>query len=66
MHTKNYQAFAKMFAGEMASARADEFKESFRTRNIIRLAADLFAQDNERFDRATFYEACGIGKDGFQ
>lgn len=50
-----------MFAGEMALAKHSGDKNRIiQVENIIRSAADIFAQDNPNFDRARFYAACGL------
>lgn len=61
MSRKHYQSFAAMFAGEMALAKHSGDKNRIiQVENIIRSAADIFAQDNPNFDRARFYAACGL------
>ena len=56
MSRKHYQAFAALLAAERAIAPL----EANRTVDNVTLAiADLFAQDNPRFDRYRFYDAAG-------
>jgi len=55
---KHYQA-----VGEILS----HFPEGSPTASMSKMAesfADMFARDNPRFDRARFYEACGLGIGG--
>lgn len=64
MTRKDYVKFAAMLAGEMAIAQ-DKVGTKREVavdavRCIILMTADIFAQDNPRFDRQRFYEACGL------
>lgn len=67
MSRKHYERFAAMFSGEMALARVmgrDDSERAYGVNtvgNLIRSTADIFAQDNPRFDRARFYAASGLG-----
>lgn len=64
MTKKHFEKFAAMFAGEIALARSAASQGNFdrvtQVRNIIFSSADIFAQDNPRFDRERFYAACGL------
>ena len=60
MTRKDYERFAAMLAGELALARFADDDRDYRVRNIILSTADIFAQDNPRFDRDRFYQACGL------
>lgn len=64
MTRKDYIKFAALFAGEMALARSatavGHYDRPGVVRNIIFSTADIFAQDNPRFDRDKFYTACGL------
>lgn len=56
----NYERHAAMFAGEMALARHMKNNVAvLQIRHIIASTADIFAQENPRFDRAKFYQASG-------
>lgn len=63
MTKRDYIRFAAMFAGELALAKGEVAREVV-VRNLILSTADLFAQDNARFDRGVFYIACGLTEDG--
>jgi hypothetical protein len=63
MSKQDYVRFAAMFAGEMALRKADWAKSSL-VRGLILSTADIFAQGNERFDRARFYVASGLDREG--
>lgn len=66
MTKKNYETFARMLAGELALAKRKGTLKlgvvdaQMRIENVIRATADIFAKDNERFDRERFYTACGM------
>lgn len=64
MTRKDYIKFAGLFAGEMALAQSaasqGDFARVTQVRNIVLSTADIFAQDNPRFDRERFYTACGL------
>lgn len=65
MSRKDYVKFAELFAGQMALAknRADDTLRSELCRevqNIVYSTADIFAQDNPRFNRQKFYAASGL------
>lgn len=63
MSRKDYQKFAALFAGEMAVAasRYEPILEEIRTlQNLVMSTADIFAQDNPRFNREKFYDASGM------
>lgn len=63
MSRKDYVALAAVIAGEVACAGGN--KDKLRTSsNIARSMADVFARGNERFNRETFYAACGLDKTG--
>lgn len=69
MGRKDYERFAALFAGEMALARnairageTASLSACTAVRNIVLSTADIFAQDNPRFDRERFYAASGIGE----
>ncbi len=62
MTRKDYVKFAKLFAGELANARASNDKDRIgrveQVQVIILSTADIFAHDSEQFDRERFYAAC--------
>lgn len=60
MTRKDYEKFATMLAGELALARCTDGDRGHRIRGVILSTADIFAQDNARFDRDRFYQACGL------
>ena len=63
MTRKDYVRFAEMYAGEIALARHGITNHPdvwLKVHDLIRSTADIFAQDNPRFDRARFYLACGL------
>jgi hypothetical protein len=61
MTRKDYVKFAALFFGEMAIAKSQRSEVAMlAVRNIILSTADIFAQDNPRFDRARFYKAAGM------
>lgn len=60
MSRKDYRRFADLFAGEMAIAdHMNNGSARLQIRHIIASTADIFAQDNPRFDRQRFYDASG-------
>jgi hypothetical protein len=67
MSRKHYVAVAAMLAGEYAMAhhavnngQPHDGKTQLRTLdNVTRSLADMFKQDNSRFDRGRFYTAAG-------
>jgi len=64
MNKKDYMKFAALFAGELAMARASRVKARIEQVQVIILStADIFAYDNERFERQSFYAACEPKKD---
>jgi hypothetical protein len=54
---------AELLAGEYALARHNIEPAQTMTvltlNNVARSLADIFKQDNSRFDRQRFYDACG-------
>ncbi len=58
MSRKHYVAVAAVLAGERAMARDDHERRTVD--NIARSVADVFKQDNGRFDRQRFYAAVGM------
>ena len=58
MSRKTYIEAAAILAGERALARDDHERRTID--NIARSLADMFKQDNGRFDRQRFYAACGM------
>lgn len=65
MSRKDYVRFAAMFAGEIALVSGSPKSHSAHSvRGIILSSADIFAQDNPRFDRARFYVASGLTAEG--
>lgn len=66
MSRMTYNAVAAMIAGERKRTEDKRFGSIPRffvletTRNLAVSMANLFSQDNPRFDRARFMEACGI------
>lgn len=56
MTRKHYEAIARI----IRDAEASQFKTKAGTLAYVTLAlADMLAQDNPRFDRTRFFEACG-------
>ncbi|MGZ6570448.1 MAG: hypothetical protein ACXVHB_06035 [Solirubrobacteraceae bacterium] len=60
MTTKDYTNAAAVFARELAEQPAHRVTVS----RIARAVADMFKQDNSRFDYQRFYDACGLGVNG--
>lgn len=60
MSKKDYTKFAALFAGEISMARQMGLSSVTTVKNIILSTADIFAQDNPRFDRERFYAASGL------
>lgn len=61
MTRKDYIKVADMLAGEFALARHDNTVGAVAAlRNVTFGIADIFAQDNPRFDRQRFYTAAGL------
>jgi hypothetical protein len=61
MTRKDYIALAEVIAGEVATGN---MWQKMTSSNIARSMADVFKRDNERFNRETFYKACGLGPTG--
>jgi len=57
MTRKDYDKFAAMLALELSCW---EYGDRAPVQGVIRATASIFAQDNPRFDRARFYDACGL------
>lgn len=58
MTRKDYTKFAALFAGEWTLAKSTgEPGVMLTVRNIVFSTADIFAADNERFNRSVFYQA---------
>ena len=58
--------FSRKFYEQTAKILKDSFGGPNQPTNRIEVAvrfSDVFAEDNERFDRTRFYLACGIGED---
>lgn len=62
MSRKHYQKVADILAGELAYYPSAPVHHTVR--RIALSLADMFKQDNARFDRAKFYAACGLTEDG--
>ena len=70
MTKRDYQKFAAIIAGEIAMASmfvnasgitgAAHGAQRQTAVNIARSFADIAHQENSRFDRDTFYNACGM------
>jgi hypothetical protein len=60
MTKKDYIKFAAMFANRRAYQTGDKVDLWER---LVYATADIFAADNDRFDRARFLSACGLTKD---
>jgi len=60
MSRKHYEAIAKVFAGDYATAANDG--ERRKVVGIALSLSDVFQQDNPRFDRVRFLQACGLTK----
>lgn len=58
MTQRDYEAFAAIFAGDLATCGTDG--ERRKVRGIILSVADYMAQDNPAFKRDLFYSACGL------
>lgn len=62
---KDYQKMADILAGEIACYPNDiDVDIRLAIRRVALSTADMFAQDNPRFNRARFYVACGLTEDG--
>lgn len=59
MTRKHFEKFAALFAGEL-SVNRDNPSAVLAIRALIMSTADIFAQDNPRFDRERFYLAAGL------
>lgn len=57
-----YVKIAGILAGDLATSNTARLWN--KVRGITLSIADAFAQDNPLFDRAKFYEASGLEKDG--
>lgn len=62
MSRKHYERVAAILAGEMALTRDVPTSREIVRRTALSLA-DVFAQDNPRFDRTRFYTASGVTED---
>jgi hypothetical protein len=61
MTRKDYIRFAAMFKVARVATVPNGFLTPDQiTKGIINATADIFAADNERFDRARFLKACGV------
>lgn len=67
MSRKHYEAVAEMIAEVVADTPAHSDPEGFiatgrmqATRSIARGLASMFGEDNPRFDRQRFLDACGL------
>jgi hypothetical protein len=65
MTKKHYEKFAALFAGEVSMAKTfsdptAKVAALEAVKSIILSTADIFAQDNPRFDREKFYAASGL------
>lgn len=58
MSQKVYQQTADILAGELALADSED--KRLVIRNLMFSLADMFKQDNDRFDRDRFYQAVGM------
>lgn len=63
MSKKHYIAVAEIFAGDLKANYNNE-QAFLAVRNVCLSMAQLFQRENERFDRATFFKACGLTPDG--
>ncbi len=61
MSRKHYIKVAGIIASQYATCLTDEERD--KVARIAMSLADMFAQDNERFDQVRFYTACQI--DGY-
>ena len=59
MSRKHYRAIADVLAAEYVLYGSDPDVEIV-LRNVMLSLADICKQDNPRFDRERFYNACGI------
>ena len=61
MTSKDYQKFVLVLRNKYAPVAAAGKTPSYLLwRQIVHGVADVFAEDNPRFNRAKFYEACGM------
>lgn len=69
MTRKDYETFAGIIRGEVATAPTSHVVERAAVLHTLRVVmlstADMFARDNGRFNRELFYTACGFTADGF-
>lgn len=63
MTRKDYVKFAALFNGEM-TLRQQDWAKRMLIRGMVLSTADIFAQDNPRFDRERFYVASGLSVNG--
>lgn len=60
MTRKHFQRVADLLAGEQAIATTDEVRHALN--DVTYSLADLFKQDNARFDRERFYAAARLAR----
>jgi hypothetical protein len=61
MTKKDYEAFARMFRSYMSYPTAETGVYTCpEVLDICKLTANLFGQDNARFDRERYLRACGV------
>jgi len=46
--------------GKRSHCQGEAIANVIQARNVIQALADYFAEDNPRFDRGKFYEACNL------
>lgn len=63
MTKKDYQAFADMFKSYATGEGAGGVYQCPETLEICKRTANIFANDNPRFDRDRYLAACGVRKE---
>lgn len=63
MTRQHYVKVAGILAGDLATCTTEQ--ERRKVRGIALSLADMFAQDNSRFDRSRFYTAVGMAPGEF-
>lgn len=60
MTKKHFEAIAKLISSEVASGRKYEHSALYCLKRMAFGMADLFAQENPRFDKIRFLKASGL------
>lgn len=60
MTKKDYEVFARMFSSYATQDGAAGVYQCPETLEICKRTADIFSNDNPRFDRQRYLAACGV------